>query len=256
MIGFKAQTAKEADDWQFSISWLLLASSEILQERRRARSIARLRLKLKWIYMSNASQYLWAALIFLNFFIDVIRTQVQPADGSALFRMFDHFDSAISLIFAIELTINILSNWFWDFVSDGWNWFDTTVVLVSLIAEYGSSSNGVNTLRLLRAFRVFRLFRRLRSIRQIIVSLNAAIPAMTNAFVLVLLVTSIYSILGVRFYGTVMPDYFENFGMVIFSFAPPPQFPHHPLPPSLLSLPHSFFLFHAPSILPIILESV
>jgi hypothetical protein len=48
---------------------------------------------------------------------------------------------------------------------------------------------------MVRAFRVFRLFRQLKSLGQIIRAINQSLPAVGNAFFLVLLMTSIYAIM-------------------------------------------------------------
>jgi len=50
-------------------------------------------------------------------------------------------------------------------------------------------------LRMVRAFRVFRLFRRLESLGQIIRAINQSLPAVGNAFILVLIFTAIYAIM-------------------------------------------------------------
>ena len=56
-------------------------------------------------------------------------------------------------------------------------------------------------LKMLRAFRVFRLFKRIKSLNKIIVALGRALPGVTNAFLVMLLVMCIYAILGVEFFG-------------------------------------------------------
>ncbi|KAJ1480863.1 hypothetical protein T484DRAFT_1809348, partial [Baffinella frigidus] len=36
----------------------------------------------------------------------------------------------------VELAVNLFSNWFWDFVSDGWSVFDLIVVTVSYASMF------------------------------------------------------------------------------------------------------------------------
>ena len=38
-----------------------------------------------------------------------------------------------TIIFAVELAINLFGSWFWPFVSDGWNVFDSIVVVISIV---------------------------------------------------------------------------------------------------------------------------
>jgi len=38
-----------------------------------------------------------------------------------------------TVIFAVELAINLFGSWFWPFMSDGWNVFDSIVVVISIV---------------------------------------------------------------------------------------------------------------------------
>ena len=65
----------------------------------------------------------------------------------------------------------------------------------------GLQPNGNGLLGMMRAFRVFRLFKRVKSLHAIIVSLGRSAPGVANAFVVLLLVMAIYSILGQELLG-------------------------------------------------------
>jgi hypothetical protein len=68
----------------------------------------------------------------------------------------------------------------------------------------GLTKDGPLTLlRNLRAFRVFRLFKRIKSLNKILQALARAVPGVVNAFAVLLLVMSVYAILGVEIFGTV-----------------------------------------------------
>ena len=54
--------------------------------------------------------------------------------------------------------------------------------------------------RLLRTFRVLRLFSKLRSLRTLITALASSLVAVVNAFVIVILVSVVYAILGVQLF--------------------------------------------------------
>ena len=99
-------------------------------------------------------------------------------------------DTTFTLVFTAELLINAYAHWFRRFVRDGWNIFDSLVVALSLIA-LGPVAMPINVLRSLRAFRVVRLFGRMGTLRDIISSLTAAIFPVLNAFLVLLLITSI-----------------------------------------------------------------
>ena len=95
--------------------------------------------------------------------------------------------------------------------------FDFIVVFVSLVSLVFEGLPGVSMLRLVRAFRVFRLFKRLASLRQIIEALELAIPGVTNAFGILLLVMAIYAIIGVSLFGEAEPKYFGTFARAMLS---------------------------------------
>ena len=57
-------------------------------------------------------------------------------------------------------------------------------------------------LKTLRAFRVFRLFKRVPALNKIINSLLRSIPGVMNAFIIMVIVMSIYAIIGVELFST------------------------------------------------------
>jgi voltage-gated sodium channel len=115
---------------------------------------------------------------------------VQTGLGDAL----EHVDNFFTVIFTAELAVNAYAHWFWSFVRDGWNLFDSIVVALSLVA-LGPIAMPINALRSLRAFRVVRLFGRMSALRNIIAALTAAIVPVLNAFLVMLIVSSICEIL-------------------------------------------------------------
>ncbi|KAK3284726.1 hypothetical protein CYMTET_7642 [Cymbomonas tetramitiformis] len=158
----------------------------------------------KWaldLYQSDLCQILLAILIFANFIVTAAEKQLgKHTDDYGIFGGFEWF---FTVIFAIELLFNMYGNWFFQFYHSPWNWFDFTVVTVSLVSLAVEDLPGISILRLLRAFRVFRLFKRLESLRRIVVALESSIPGCLNAFGILIIVSAIYSILGVEFFGDV-----------------------------------------------------
>ena len=118
---------------------------------------------------------------------------------------------------ATELLVNLCATLVIEFVSDPWNWFDTVVVAVSVASILVPEMPGVTVMRMLRSFRVFRLFRRVKSLRKIVVALGGSLIPVSNAFAILLLVTSIYSIIFVTFFGDVDPELFGSLFPSLFS---------------------------------------
>ena len=110
-----------------------------------------------------------------------------PSDLGYHLELLDMF---FTIVFTVELAINLYANWIRPFLSDGWNNFDFVVVSLSLIA-LGPVAMPINVLRSLRAFRVVRLFGRMGALRDIVSSLTAAVVPVLNAFLILLIVSSI-----------------------------------------------------------------
>ena len=68
-----------------------------------------------------------------NFVLNVCQAQIGD-DNIAANNIFENIDSAFTVVFTIELCVNVFATFFWEFVTDAWNWFDVIVVLVSLIS--------------------------------------------------------------------------------------------------------------------------
>ena len=136
------------------------------------------------------------AFLLQNFVVNATQTQLNgrlaASDGSLTDagRLLDAADTAFTLIFALELTMNLYANWLAPFLRNAYNLVDTVVVLLSLLA-LGPINVPISILRVVRAFRVVRMFGRLRSLKNIIAGLLASVAPVSNAFLLMLLVVSI-----------------------------------------------------------------
>ena len=190
----------------------LAASSTALQ---------RFQTRARNLYNSDVMQIAVALLIGANFLMNVVQTEVLPAgaddESSLTGRIFVYVDVFFSLTFAAELLLNLAANWMWDFITSGWCVFDALVVVISIVSFFFSTLPGVKSLRILRAFRVMRLFGRLQSLRQIITALTESIVPVANAFLIMMLVTSIYAILSVNLYRELNAEQFGTFSRALFT---------------------------------------
>jgi voltage-gated sodium channel len=172
---------------------------------------------VKSVYTSNAFQAGAATAIFINFTCNVLEAEVNPEHGTTARAILENFDFAFVIIFTMELCVNIFANWMKDFITDAWCWFDFIVVVVALVNHFMEDNSHIDVLRTARAFRVFRLFRKLKSLRQIINAINASLPAVLNAFLLVVLMTMIYAIIGTTFIRFIDPDNFGIFSVSMYT---------------------------------------
>jgi len=156
-----------------------------------------------------------AFLIFSNFLCQVVQRQVDPAythsDDKSNETLWQAIDTIFNVLFLIELLINMYGSWMWPFLSQGWNLFDCFVVSIGILdllsLMFGFSyPPQLKIVRLFRAFRVFRLFGRIESLKKILDTIWKAIPGVINAFILLLIVMSIYSVLAVDAFGGLYQD--------------------------------------------------
>jgi len=145
-------------------------------------------------------QYGIAIMIMANFLMNVIQKEIDPHEDKYV-TPWRILETTFNLIFFIELIVNAYGHWLWPFWRSGWNQFDVVVVGVGMLDVINVSLPPPMTmLRCLRAFRVFRLFKRVKELNKIIVALARAVPGVSNAFIIMLIVMSIYAILGVEFF--------------------------------------------------------
>ena len=111
-------------------------------------------------------------------------------------------DNAITLFFLIEILFRFAAcPAKRRFLMDGWNLFDTLVVIGSLIPL--DNSEAVLLGRLLRVFRVLRLVSVVPELRFLINSLLKAIPRMGYIALLMFIIFYIYAAIGSMFFASV-----------------------------------------------------
>src|SRR5690554_4300154 len=111
-------------------------------------------------------------------------------------------DNAITLFFLVEILLRFAACPVKRrFLMDGWNLFDTLVVIGSLIPL--DNSEAVLLGRLLRVFRVLRLVSVVPELRFLINSLLKAIPRMGYIALLMFIIFYIYAAMGSMFFARV-----------------------------------------------------
>jgi len=191
-------------------------------------------------YNSLRIQVSVAFLIGANFLTNIVEKEIDPK-GNLYADIFEAFGTFYNIAFIIELAVNIYAHWWCEFWRSGWNIFDVVVVTIGLVNMMQLPlPPAFAMLRMMRAFRVFRLFKRVKSLNKIIVAIVHAVPGVANAFLILFIIMSIYSILAVEFFtkmaadctlpgspnviymtprgGCVGPEYFGTFSRSIYTF--------------------------------------
>ncbi|MBY5993183.1 ion transporter [Ferrimonas balearica] len=118
-------------------------------------------------------------------------------------------DGAITVFFALELTLRFLAHGGRpSFFKNGWNLFDTAIVLVSLVPL--SNADTVLLARLLRIFRVLRLVSLVPELRQLINALIKSIPKMGYIALLMFVFFYIYAALGSTLFAELEPRLWQD----------------------------------------------
>ena len=80
-------------------------------------------------YDADLTQQFLASLIFCNFIANCVDAQFQPVDGSMERQLLDILDILFTVLFSLELSVNLFLHWFWPFFTGPnwyWNIFDST----------------------------------------------------------------------------------------------------------------------------------
>ncbi|MEO0982822.1 MAG: ion transporter [Pseudomonadota bacterium] len=105
-------------------------------------------------------------------------------------------DNAITWVFAFEILLKLAACRL-SFFKSGWNWFDFTVVSISLIPGGGAFS----VLRALRVLRILRLLHVVPMLRKITEALLNALPGMGAILAVLALITYVGAVMATNMYG-------------------------------------------------------
>ena len=218
LVHLRADTEGDCEEWT---EYLSAAARQASLAARHAQGYRRARQVMRDTYEHDYAQMAVALLIFSSFLFNVLEVQLDPAQEDAeLTQVFNDADLAFTILFTVELAINMAVHWFRDFWKLSWNVFDFVIVgvsLVSLFAKNMGSATAIRSLRLFRAFRVLRIFGRLKEIRSIMSGIACSLMPVSNAFAIVALVMCVYAIVGVQLFHTQQHDAFGNFAKAIYT---------------------------------------
>jgi voltage-gated sodium channel len=122
-----------------------------------------------------------------------------------VYQLFSVLDIAITLFFLFEISVRYIAH---DdkrnFFKNGWNVFDTLVVVVSLIPIQDSEMALLG--RLIRIFRVLRMVSFVPELRVLISSLLRALPPLSYVVLLMFIIFYIYGAVGSYLFAEINPD--------------------------------------------------
>ncbi len=150
------------------------------------------------------------ALIIVN--AAVLGLETSPslnAKYGSLFIFINHFVLGVFILEAV-LKITAVAPRVGKYFNNGWNLFDFSIILLSLVPATGQFAM---IARLARLMRVLRLISALPELRLIVSTLLRSIPGMLNVMLLMSVVFYIYAIMGFHLFHEHDPEHWRNLGI-------------------------------------------
>tara|TARA_B100000029_G_C17376377_1_gene888050 strand:+ start:14 stop:703 length:690 start_codon:yes stop_codon:yes gene_type:complete len=158
---------------------------------------------------SRIFQFIVITIIILNAITLGVSTYELNAYIANSIKILDYL---ITIFFVIEILIRFIGEpKKINFFKNGWNIFDTLIVLVSLIPIPNNSS--FLLLRLLRVFRVLRLISAIPELKKIIEALIDSIKRVFYVGLLLFIILYIYATIGSMLFANHIPERWNDVGV-------------------------------------------
>ena len=158
---------------------------------------------------SRVFQYLVISIIVFNAFTIGVNTYDLNEFSKNIINSLDYL---ITIFFVLELSIRFIGEpKKINFFKSGWNLFDTTIVLISLIPIPNNSS--FLLLRLLRVFRVLRIISIIPELKLIIEALLGSIKRVFYVGLLLFIILYIYATIGSILFSNDIYDRWSDVGV-------------------------------------------
>lgn len=155
---------------------------------------------------NRAFEFAVIAVIIISALEIGAKTYDLPGFFNTLLLGLDWF---ITIFFVVEISIRFIADHDKkNFFKNGWNVFDTLVVVVSLIPI--NDSELALLARLVRIFRVLRMISIIPELRTLITSLLKALPQMGYVVLLMFIIFYIYAAVGSYLFADINPFLWEN----------------------------------------------
>jgi voltage-gated sodium channel len=156
--------------------------------------------------------FISVVIVFTGIIVGIETNKSLVEDYPLFFHM---IDKTIKYIFLFEILIRFVPKWNkpLEFVSDGWNIFDSLLVVASFL-PFGTYPF---ILRILRLLRFTRIFRRVPQLRMIIISLIQSIKPIGLIGIILVMMVYIYGVVGTTAFSKNDPVHFGSLGIAMVS---------------------------------------
>jgi voltage-gated sodium channel len=152
------------------------------------------------------------AAIILNAITLALETYpgVMSSYGPTLFIV----DKLFIMLFVTELVLRI-GAFRLQFFRSGWNWFDFSVVAVTLLPFLGIT--GLGNVSALRAVRILRLLSVVPAFRDVLSGIGRALAGSFAVMCVLSVILYVCAVLSVKFFRTAAPEYFADLDNALFT---------------------------------------
>ena len=175
-----------------------------------AQELSGLRGQIAWLIDTVFFRYGVLVLIIINALMLGAETLSGLSDQQRSWLLLG--DRLIVYAFVIEIGLRIFAQRR-QFFKGGWNLFDLTIVLVSLLA----TSSGLAAFRALRVLRVLRVVSIMPRMRVVVSALLDSIPGIASVGVVMALIIYVFAVIAANFYGAAHPELFGNVFVAMFT---------------------------------------
>ena len=143
----------------------------------------------------------------------VIGLDTSPTLRDAYHGWFVGANTVFLSVFVVEAILKIIAQRT-SYFRDGWNLFDFSIVVVSLLPATGQLAT---LARLARLLRVLRLISALTELSLIVHTLVRSIPSMAHVLALMSIIFYVYAVAGYHLFHDVDPTHWRNLGISLLS---------------------------------------
>ena len=200
---FRCKDEEESTMWRGHLE----RQDEIIRQGYRGR-LDRMHRFFECIASSLAMKGFSTSLVLASFVSAVVSAQMKFEKSSSAYKIFLSLDNTFTMLFLVEILINLLAFGRKFFLS-AWMNFDGCIVLASVVQLFtmGRSNSELRVLRSLQVLRSFE-FSRLKVIAMALIA--SIVPVLQAAF-LALIVMSLYCLIGVQLFGESAKSEFGTF---------------------------------------------
>ncbi len=137
--------------------------------------------------------------------------------------LFEISDALFTLIFLCEAIAKISKFGRTDYWNNGWNKFDIIVLIIALptlaspFLEHTTATSTILALRSMRLFKSFKMLRFIPNIHKLLKGIKLAFRASFLVLIAFIVFLIIFSIMSSTLFGTIVPEYFGNPAISLYS---------------------------------------